>query len=185
MRETLNNNPLAQVALIGVLLVAAGVFAISSMGGGGEEEEPAGSASSTTGSLATAATPAPGALARAVHPPPSAVRAAFAANRTVVLLFVDNGGIDDRKVAAATSRLDSLPGVSVFVVPARRIARYAAIAQGVEVNRVPALVVLRPKRLSRGGMPTALVKYGFQSPESIVQAVIDAGYKGPTLDYHP
>ena len=38
MREKLNNNPLAQIGVIGVLLVAVGIFAMSSMGGGGEEE---------------------------------------------------------------------------------------------------------------------------------------------------
>ena len=37
-----------------------------------------------------------------------------------------------------------------FVVPADRIARYATIAQGVDVDRVPALVVIRPKRLDHG-----------------------------------
>ena len=68
--------------------------------------------------------------------------------------------------------------------PPISIARYATIAQGVDVDRVPALVVLRPKRLDHG-VATASVHYGFQSPESVVQAVVDAGYKGPTLDYHP
>ena len=74
--------------------------------------------------------------------------------------------------------------VATFVVPAKRIARYSAITGGVEVNRVPALVVIRPKSLA-GSTPTASVQYGFQSPESVAQAVIDAGYKGRTLDYHP
>lgn len=194
MREKLNNNPLAQVGVIAVLLIVTGVFVMSSMGGGEEEEESATtSTTATTESLATAATglaagasaaPSPSTIAGNAPPPPRAVTAAFAANRTVVLLFVDDGGIDDRMVTAATTRLTALRGVSVFVVPASRIARYAAIAQGVDVNRVPALVVMRPKRLD-SGIPTAVVKYGFQSPQSVVQAVIDAGYNGPTLDYHP
>jgi hypothetical protein len=34
-------------------------------------------------------------------------------------------------------------------------------------------------------VPTASVSYGFQSSQSVAQAVIDAGYKGKTLDYHP
>ena len=38
MREQLNSNPLAQVAVVGVLLVAVGFFVMSTMGGGGEEE---------------------------------------------------------------------------------------------------------------------------------------------------
>lgn len=189
MREKLNSNPVAQAAILGVLLLATGFFVLSSMGGGSEEE---GTATPSAESIvATAAAsegagtaPPPGALAGVAPPPPHAVTAAFAANRTVVLLFVRDGGIDDRLVARATRGLGALSGVATFVVPASRIARYATIAQGVDVNRVPALVVLRPKRLDHG-VPTASVTYGFQSPQSVVQAVVDAGYKGRTLGYHP
>jgi hypothetical protein len=210
MREKLNENPLLQVALIGVLLIGTGFFVLSSMGGGGRKHKPESTEATVsvagtgaTGS-ATGATPGeavegaidaatqtavpasvpPSALAKSAPPPPRAVTTAFAANRTVVLLFVRNGGIDDRIVARDVDRLDSLQGVATFVVPANRIARYAAITEGVAVDRVPALVVVRPKRLGHG-IPTASVHYGFQSPESVVQAVIDAGYKGPTVDYHP
>jgi hypothetical protein len=206
MREKLNSNPLAQLALIGCLLLAAGFFVMSSMGGGSEEEgetitttssatltTPEGSASITAtvttpteGAEATPTSvpPLPPGAASAAPPLPRAVTAAFAADRTVVLLFVHGGGIDDREVAAAVAGLRTLPDVASFVVPADRIARYAAIAQGVAVDRVPALVVLRPRRLNRG-IPVASVHYGFQSPESVAQAVIDAGYRGRTLDYHP
>jgi hypothetical protein len=112
------------------------------------------------------------------------VTASFAAGDTVVLVFVRNGGIDDRMVTGAVHRLGSLSQVATFVVPASRIARYAAIAQGVDVNRVPALVVLSPKRVD-ASIPKASVHYGYQSPESVEQAVIDAGYKGRTVPYHP
>jgi hypothetical protein len=205
MREKLNSNPLAQLALIGCLLLAAGFFVMSSMGGGEEDLETTATTSSATlttpeGSASITATvttptegaeavptsvpPLPPGAAGAAPPLPHAVTTAFAANRTVVLLFIHDGGIDDRVVAAAVAGLQALPDVASFVVPADRIARYAAIAQGVAVDRVPALVVLRPKRLDRG-IPVASVHYGFQSPESVTQAVIDAGYKGRTLDYHP
>lgn len=201
MRESLNNNPIAQMAVIGVLLVAAGFLFLSTTGGGEGEGEGAGGAgaASTSGgdevevsadtapeaSGGVAAVPElPPEAAAAAPPPPRAVLEAFRANRTVALLFVRNGGIDDRLVVNATRGLRSLPDVSLFVVPAGRIARYAAIAQGVAVDRVPALVVLRPRNLDRG-IPVASVSYGFQSPESVVQAVIDAGYRGRTLDYHP
>jgi hypothetical protein len=205
MREKLNSNPLAQVALIGFLLVAVGIFVMSSMGGGEEEPEstttsatlstPEGSASVTatvtapTGEAGASAAPGavpalPPGAASAAPPLPRAVTDAFEANRTVALLFVSNGGIDDRLVKDAAAGLAALSGVSTFVVPASRISQYAAIAQGVAVDRVPALVVLRPKRLDQG-IPSASVSYGFQSPESIVQAVVDARYKGPTVDYHP
>lgn len=131
-----------------------------------------------------AATPAPGALADTAPPPPAEVTDAFAAGNIVVLLFVRDGGIDDHMVEADVERLNGLEGVSTFVVPASRIARYASIAQGVDVNRVPALVVIRPKRVDHD-VPSASVQYGYQAPTSVEQAVVDAGYKGPTLNYHP
>ena len=199
MREKLNSNPLAQAGVVGVLLLFAAIFVMSSMGGGSEtaEEgttaEEGATASSAVAVTATespplegalAALPAPGSGAGAPPPLPRSVTASFAANDTVVLLFVRDGGIDDRMVAADVRRLSSLPGVGSFVVPAARIAHYAAIAQGVELNRVPALVVLRPKHLAHG-IPTASVQYGYQSPESVEQAVIDAGYHGRTVPYHP
>jgi hypothetical protein len=194
MREALNSNPLAQLALVGVLLLAAGFFVLSSTGGGGEEVESGAGEGTVSVTSATATPPTsvaptsvpplpPGAATEA-PPLPGAVTAAFDADRIVVLLFVRNGGIDDQMVAAAVEGLASLPDVASFIVPARRIARYAAIAQGVAVDRVPALVVVRPKRLDQE-IPTASVHYGFQSPESIRQAVIDAGYEGRMLDYHP
>ena len=104
--------------------------------------------------------------------------------RIVVLLFVHDGGIDDNLVRRASARLDGMPGVSIFVVPASRIAHYAAITEAIGVERVPALVVLRPKGLHQS-VPSASVSYGYQSDESLVQAVIDAGYTGPTVGYHP
>lgn len=219
MRDALNNNPIAQVAVVGVLLIAAGFFFLSTMGGGEEEESAetgatqatvtvAGSGESGTATGATpgeavesaidAATEAGGAgaggvtpvpalppnAAEAAPPPPRAVTRAFNANQTVAILFVRNGGIDDKLVREAAERLESEPDVSFFTVPASRIARYAAISQGVAVDRVPALVVIRPKKLT-GRIPQAFVHHGFQSGESIVQAVVDARYRGRTLDYHP
>ncbi len=117
-------------------------------------------------------------------PPPAQVVDAYQSGATVALLFVHDGGIDDRLVEGAVDRLAALPGVTPFVVSATRISRYAAITEGVGVDRVPALVVIRPKRV-REGVTTASVSYGFQSPQSVLQAVIDAGYEGPTVDYHP
>jgi hypothetical protein len=190
MREKLNSNPIAQAAVVGVLLVIVAVFLMSSMGGGSKEESEGGA--EATGATTTAAgvegplakLPPPGSGAGAPPPIPAPVTRAFSSNDTVVLLFVRDGGIDDRMVAADLHRIASLPRVAEFVVPAGRIAHYAAITQGVGLNRVPALVVLRPKHLD-ASVPTASVHYGYQSPESVEQAIIDAGYKGPTVSYHP
>jgi hypothetical protein len=198
MREKLNSNPLLQAAVIGVLLVSAGFFLLSTMGGGSEEESEAGLESTTTtvttsvdaGDVASPAAALSAALSIVnaassdAPPPPRPVVEAWEANKTIVLLFVRDGGIDDRLVVDTTGRLGALPGVAVFVVPARQIFRYAAIAEGVGVERVPALVVVRPKNLNQQ-LPTASVSYGYQTPQSVAQAVIDAGYKGPTIDYHP
>lgn len=187
MRNKLNNNPLAQAVVIGVLLLGAVFFALSTMGGREAPEsdaEPTETALSIEelGSTATGALPAE--AAASAPPPPPGVVAAFDANKTVVLLFVRDGAIDDELVIDAVARLRGLANVATFIVPAGQISRYAAIAQGVGLDRVPALVVIRPKRLDRG-TPTASIQYGFQSPQSVVQAVVDAGYKGPTLQYHP
>ena len=89
--------------------------------------------------------------------------AAYDSGKTVVLLIVDRGGIDDRLVTVASSLLAEVPDTATFVVPAGQIARYAAITVGLDVNRVPALVVMRPKRLS-GGTPQASVD--FRLPDS-------------------
>ncbi len=198
MREQLNSNPLVQMAVIGVLLVAGAIFVFTSMGGGGSEEasgggslsasaappgEGAAPSPSTTPAAPEAAADGAGS-AIAERPLPHSLMAAWKANQTVVLLFVHDGGIDDDLVKLASSSLEGMAGVTAFVVPASHIARYAAITESVGVERVPALVVLRPRRLDQS-VPTASLSYGFQDAESIVQAVIDAGYKGPTLEYHP
>lgn len=200
MREKLNENPLAQVGLIGVLLLA-GVLLLTTMGGGGSESESesaaapeASTATAPEGSTATGApaitpageTPSTGVAGPppSVPGPPRAVTSAYDANRTVAILVVREGGIDDRMVRADTQALAGVPGVALFVVPVRQISRYAAITQGVGVNRVPALVVLRPKALT-DGIPTASVDYGYQDAQDVLQAVVDARYDGRTLPYHP
>jgi hypothetical protein len=195
MREQLNSNPLVQLAVVGVLLVGVALFFMSS-GGGGKEEEPVGTTEATVGvsdtgaegatvgeSLTSALSAVDGAAAVAPSLP-GPVLAAWQANQTLVLLFVRDGGIDDRLVASSTAGLAAFRDAAVFVVPAAKISRYAAIAEGVGVDRVPALVVVRPKSLKQT-VPTASVSYGFQSQQSVAQAVIDAGYEGKTLDYHP
>lgn len=206
MREKLNENPMAQVALVGVLVVMAAVFFLKASGGGAEEEAAAPTeatvavAGTEVSGTATGATPGEaveGALEAAgeagvsaapsavpTPPPPRPLANAYDAGKTVVLLIVDPGGIDDKLVARSTVLLAASPDVALFVVPDRQIARYAAVTIGLDVNRVPALVVMKPKRLSRG-TPQATVEYGFQTPQGVVQAVEDAAYRGPEVAYHP
>ena len=202
MREKLNSNPMVQIAVIGVLLVAGGIFFMTMMGGGEEEATEAAPEAGTVieesapeagnpveGSPESLEAEAPASVdtsLAALPPiePPAPVVDAYESGATVALLFVREGGIDDRMIRDATASLSSFPEVASFVVPAKEIARYTAITGGVGVEQVPALVVLTPKEVAQQA-PTASVHYGYQSPASVTQAVIDAGYKGPTLDYHP
>jgi hypothetical protein len=198
MREQLNNNPMVQMAVVVVLLLAGGFFFISTMGGGGEESGGEAAAAPPATAEGAEALPVEGAVegvegveggvVSAVPPatgkPPAAVISAYDSGETVVLLFVREGGIDDRLVRQTTETLSSLSAVASFVVPAAQIARYSSITGGIGVDRVPALVVISPKKATEG-VPTGSVSYGFQTRQAVVQAVVDAGYRGPTLDYHP
>lgn len=208
MREKLNESPVAQVALVGVL-VAVALFIFLKPGSGGEEgEEPSSGgevAATVNGVPGTGSTPgaavesavenleagATGTATASTLPAsvparqlPHRVSAAYDAGKTVVLLIVHDGGIDDRLTAAATQYARTVPGTALIVVPARQVARYSAVTVGLAVNRVPALVVMKPRRLS-GGVVQATVSYGYQTPASVVQAVRDASYQGPEETYHP
>ena len=141
----------------------------------------------TTSATEASAVPASASAVPPVPAPPLPPRVtdAFAADRTVVLLIVTPGGIDDARTAAgALPAVRSARRQALFVVPAMKIAHYAAITQGVDVSRVPALVVIHPRR-SDEEVATGTVSYGYQSPQSIVQAVVNARYDGRTLTYHP
>jgi hypothetical protein len=209
MRDKLNENPMAQVGLVIVLIAVVG-FMLLKPGGGEEGEEAApteatvavaGTEASGTATGATPGEAVEGAVEGAVEaataeasaattsaipapPIPAPVASAYDSGKTVVLLVVHDGGIDDRLVKGSVEHLAALPEVAVFVVPVKQIARYAAITLGADVQQVPALLVMRPQRLS-GGVPQATVEYGFQTPQSVAQAVIDANYKGPEATYHP
>lgn len=209
MREKLNENPIAQVGLILVLVVVAVVVFIGSSGG---EEESAGETEATVAvagtsavGTATGATPGEaveGAVETALEsgletasasatptsvptpPPPKRLVDAYEANKTVALLIVHKGSLDSALSARSLLLLAPFHDVLLFIVPAKQIARYAAITVGLEVNRVPALIVMKPKHLS-DGTPQATVDYGIQTPQSVLQAVLDANYHGRELTYHP
>lgn len=203
MREKLNNDPKMQVALVAVLVVVALLFFLKSSGGE-EEAESGGAVATVNGETATGSTPgeavdaaiagleAGGAAAGTsavptsvpAPPPPAKFSSAYDADKTVVLLVVHDGGIDDRVTGKAAGAIEGMEGVELIRVPLKQLPRYASITVGLDVNRVPALVVLRPRKLSHG-VPQATVDYGFQTRQSVVQAVRDASYKGPEITYHP
>jgi hypothetical protein len=116
---------------------------------------------------------------------PEPVVSAYEDGKAVVLLIVRQAGVDDKRVKTSVQALEADPRVAVFVTGARNVARYSQIANGVGVNRVPALIVMKPRSVSEGGMPVASVSYGFRGPASVVQAVKDALYEGKNIPYYP
>jgi hypothetical protein len=201
MRQAINNNPIAQVAILGGLALVAAVFFMTSMKGKGSSDS-ASTASSAAPAPSTSAPAVPAPAPTSSAPPPATatvspdalvpgpglpkpVVTAWKGGDTVVLLVVRQGGIDDRLVRNSVRSLSSDPGVSVFVTRANHVARYSRITQGVGVSQAPALVVVRPKRVS-GSVPEAQVDYGFRDAQGVVQAVHDAVYSGKdNLPYSP
>jgi hypothetical protein len=209
VRKVLNENPLAQMAVFGLLAVIVGFLLLTRMGHKSESSATTSGApnstSASTGSSSAAATtpPATGSTAApTIVPPagaatgavgefvagpglPAPVVKAYADDKAVVLFVFRHRGVDDAAVRASVERLRGRHDLAVFVTHAAHIARYARITEGVDVNRVPALIVLRPRHVAHG-TPTASVSYGFRGPDSVDQAIRNALYKGPSnLPYYP
>lgn len=223
MRQALNDNPVAQIAVLGVLAVLIGFLLLTRVAGKSGSDSSAtpqttpgapvtadGSSTSTAPSTTPPATSSDEAPSTPVSPSggatvppngsasdasvgefvagpglPASVVKAYADDKTVVLLVLRHRGIDDDQLRANVERLRGRSDLALFVTNAGRIARYSRITQGVNVDRVPALIVMRPRHLTRG-TPTASVSYGFRGPESVDQAIRNALYKGPSnLPYYP
>jgi hypothetical protein len=145
------------------------------------------SASSTGSASTDSAGSTPAVPANLIPGPslPKSLLASYKRGNGVALLVVRAGGIDDAMVHHSVQLLHGVGGLSVYSTKAQHIARYAWITQGVNVTDLPALVVLLPRKLSKG-VPTASVSYGFRDAASVLQAAKDALYRGPThLSYHP
>jgi hypothetical protein len=205
MRDAINNNPKVQLGLLGALVLAFAVmFAPQFLGHKSTSDSttsaaatapigaPATAGGTTAGSVAAPSTAAPAAPTsispQALVPGPGLPRPvidAWKRGDAVVLLFVRPAAIDDRLVRDSVQSLSAVPGLAVFVSPANRVARYSRITQAVGMSQVPALVTLRPKRVS-GSVPEAQVSYGFRDAQGVVQAVHDAVYAGKDdLPYSP
>jgi hypothetical protein len=198
VRKSLNDNPVVAIAVIAVLgLVVAFMLlhALSSRSTGGSSSP----ATTTTASPDVAATapatagtvsPAvPAGTAPATAPAvgefkagpglPAGVVDAYDSGKVVALVVLKKNGIDDNDIALAVAPLRKIPDVALFTTPASKVARYARITEGVDLNRVPAIVIIRPKKLTDGSTPVASVSYGFKSVQGVVQTLRDATYKGP------
>ncbi len=213
MRKALNDNPVVQIGALAALALLVGFLLITRMSHKSSESSTASTttpsaASSTESSIApgaTSGTAASPSVSPTSAPPvtagasagatagsfvagpglPAPVAQAYKADKVVVLLVVRRNGIDDDAVKSSVEHVAG-PAVSLFVTNAGHIARYSRIAAGVNVDRVPALIVLRPRKLTHGSVPEASVSYGFRSADSVAQAIRDALYKGATnLPYYP
>jgi hypothetical protein len=220
MRKALNENPMVQLAVLGVCAVVFAVILFTSVLKKDEQpaattttpaaattsdpaatSDPSASASTpspSTGSSAsgtapaapetdTVTPPAGGATADGLLPSkglPENVLVAFARNKAIALLVVDPKGLSDKQLEQFTDTLRSRDDVEVFVVNVKDIAKYARVTAGVSVSRTPALVVVRPRKLT-DSVPTAAVSYGFRGPRSVNQAVDDALYDGKQVPSYP
>jgi hypothetical protein len=209
MRKAINENPMVQIAVIGVLVVVVGFFFMTNMkkksstSSSSPSPSPAAatptpSAGTTAGASAVSSVPSVGVSAAPATPAtvdpealipgpglPAPVVRAWKSGDAIVLLIVRDAGIDDRLVRGSVESLSGDSGTAVFIAPAKQIARYSRITQGANVTRVPALVVVRPRAVS-GAVPEATVSYGFRNSQSVVQAVHDAVYNGKDdLPYSP
>lgn len=133
-----------------------------------------------------ASTLAPGAPAFKAGPGlPEAVVEAHEDGQVVVVLAYRVRGEEDGEMKGIATRLRR-DDVAVFKTQAAHISDYSRIATGLDIDRVPAMVVIRPKRFDQAGLPQASVAYGLRSPTAAAQAVRDAAYRGPDqLPYHP
>ena len=227
MRKALNENPMVQLAVLGICAVIFAFILFTSVLKKDDTAAPeattapaatdtaaasptdtAAAAPTETAAPPSASTPAPSDSApaptaapetpTATLPPggtpadgllpskglPQDVLVAFARNETIALLVIDPKGVSDKQLKRFTEALRSRHDVEVFVVDVRDIAKYARITSGVRVSRTPALVVIKPRKLT-GSIPTASVSYGFRGPGSVNQAIDDALYEGKSVPSYP
>lgn len=217
MRQALNENPVIQAVLVGLLGVVVAFLLITRVAGGSGAEEPPPASTSTAAEEVAFESQVSGAdgvrAANAAFDAmeagdvegaanafvvaaaggfeagaglPRAVVDAYRDGKAIALLITRKRGIEDKSLRRLRSRIRDAGNVVVFHAYARGIARYSRITGGVDVSRVPALVVVRPRSQSQGGIPVASVGYGFRGPASAKQAVRDALYKGARdIPYHP
>ncbi len=220
MRRALNENPMVQMAVLGLAAVAFALIMFMTVLKG-EPTPPAGEAipAAEVAAADPAATPPVDPAApvdpagapvdpaapidpavpapQAAAPPPAGadgllptnglpedVLVAYAKDRAIALLVVDPKAQGSAKIESFTRRLDSRDDVEVQVVKAKDVADYSRITTGVAVAQTPALVVIRPRKLT-GSVPTASVSYGFRGPKSISVALDDALYEGKQIPSYP
>lgn len=214
MRKALNENPRVQMIVIGGMLVVGVVLLFTTVLKKDEPVagpttssvpgDPAATAASPsaatppvsgdpsiapTGTTTPAPAPDPAASAAAdgllpTKGLPKDVLIAFAKDKAIAILVVDPDSVADERVEDYSDLISSRDDVELFVVDVKDIAKYSRITSGVAVSRAPALVVIRPRKLTNN-VPTATVSYGFQSERTVEQALDDALYEGPQISASP
>jgi hypothetical protein len=77
---------------------------------------------------------------------PSRVAGALDAKKTVVILFWNKGGIDDRSVKSSVDRLPRRGGkTAVFTDKIANLSSYTRITAAASINTTPAMVIVNPK----------------------------------------
>lgn len=216
MRQALNENPMVQMAVLGMIGVAFAILLFTTVLKGedtGAAVPPAGVADASGAPVAADAASAdvvpsvdstlptdPAAAGTDVAPAspeagsvdgllptkglPKDLLVAYAKDKAIALLVVDPKAKGSGKIEDFTRRLSKSKNAEVFVVAVKNIADYSRITTGVAVSQAPALVVIRPRKLT-ADVPTATVSYGFRSPRSVAQALEDALYKGEPVSAYP
>jgi hypothetical protein len=200
MRQRLNDNPMFALAAVVVLGIGIAFLFLTRMSGSQSTAAPTATTSTAVAPAGAAAVPDP--TATATTPPatsptatpvpatsgvfaagpglPKPVVQAYNRGDIVVLLVFKRNGIDDRAVRTYVDQLSGTRHVSIFQTSAKNLTDYSRIAVGVDLNRVPAIVVLEPsKKGKKGANPQATVTYGFHGVGSIEQAIRNAKYSGP------
>jgi len=209
MRKALNENPIVQIGALAALGLLVAVVFMTRMGGStppasepttDTEATPAATASIPTDPAAavvaapatssSGATPAGGTPFEASKGLPAPLVNAYESGDVVVLLVTQQKGIEDKPIRRDVEKLGSRSDTSVFVTDVKDVSDYSRIAEGVSLERVPAIIVLHPLegKLAKGeapALPEASVSYGFRGPESVAQTVRDVLYDGKLSSYDP
>ncbi|MCL6440843.1 MAG: hypothetical protein K6T27_05045 [Thermoleophilum sp.] len=98
---------------------------------------------------------------------PAAFLRSLERGRTVVLFFYDPRGIEDSDVAAAVRAVERSRLAPVVRARSTRIDDYAQVLGKIEINQVPAVVIVGRDRKAR-------VVEGYIDPETLVQEVRDS-----------
>src|SRR3954447_10152382 len=209
MRKALNENPMVQIAVVGVLVLFVGLFLMMTM----SKKSPSESASSAAPAAPTAA-PAGGTTTPVVVPDTGAATAApgatagatpsvSASTGTVppealipgpglpapvikawkggdaVALLIVRGGGIDDRLVR--SSVESLSGDAGVSVFVARAGNVARYSRITQGVGVDRApaLVVVRPRRESGSVPQAQVSYGFRDSNGVVQAVHDALYGGP------